>query len=323
MAKIIRLGKTVVALFDNGRFLESGNVSDGQFRKMVSAVHREKELAALIGASLKGSDEGYESYMTIAENIWSSKLLENRGDSVYWPDVSGLSMPQSLAGRVLESEKAGDTEKIEAYKNFWTLASINPDERCRRNLFWFLEKYGMRIAKCGFFVGYRNAQSTAEDGVYTDYYTQTFRIRIGEMVTMPRDKCDTNQDVVCGRGLHVAGMKWLERNYFGDKGMAVLVNPADVVAVPTGDSYGKLRTCAYLPIRLVEYDNDGHIIPLDVEDGFDCSYVAKVIYEGVMGTESDSPYKIKIPESPETDKESIQNRLFDIALKCITDRREC
>ena len=85
------------------------------------------------------------------------------------------------------------------------------------------------------------------------------------------------------------------------------------------DDYGKLRTCAYLPIEVIEYDKNADVIPLDVEDGFDCSYVTKVIYEGITGTEN-SPYEIKIPDIKSINKESIQDKLLDIAMKCVVDR---
>ena len=85
------------------------------------------------------------------------------------------------------------------------------------------------------------------------------------------------------------------------------------------DNYGKLRTCAYLPIEVINYDENEDVIPLDVEDGFDCSYVTKVIYEGITGTE-DSPYKITIPKVNGIDRESIQDKLLDIAMKCVVDR---
>ena len=52
------------------------------------------------------------------------------------------------------------------------------------------------------------------------------------MVTMKRDACDSVQENTCSSGLHVAGKGWLKRNYFGNNGLVVLVNPADVVAVP-------------------------------------------------------------------------------------------
>ena len=93
-----------------------------------------------------------------------------------------------------------------------------------------------------------------------------------------------------------------------------------MVAVPPYDNYGKLRTCAYLPMCIIHYDKNDNVIPLDVEDGFDCSYVTKVIYEGTMGTEKDSTYKIKIPEIPGTTVESIQDKLLEIAKECVVCR---
>ena len=87
------------------------------------------------------------------------------------------------------------------------------------------------------------------------------------------------------------------------------------------DDYGKLRTCAYLPIEVINYDENEDVIPLDVEDGFDCSYVTKVIYEGITGTEkSPYTYKINIPNIAGINKESIQDSLLDIAMKCVVDK---
>ena len=242
-----------------------------------------------------------------------------KGDSVYFKGVSELSLPKELIEAIINAENNDDELKIEAYRNFWTLMSLNPNEECRKNLFWFLTKYDMTIAKCGFFVGYRNVDTTNEEGVYTDHHSHTFRIRIGEMVTMPREKCDCDSNVSCSRGLHCSSVGWLKQNYFGNTGLACLINPADVVAVPHIDDYGKLRTCAYLPIEVIKYDKNDDVIPLDVEDGFDCSYVTKVIYEGITGTE-DSPYKIIIPKVEGINKESIQDKLLDIAMKCVVDR---
>lgn len=87
------------------------------------------------------------------------------------------------------------------------------------------------------------------------------------------------------------------------------------------DNYGKLRTCAYLPIEKAEFDNFGDVISFKANDGFDCGYVTKVIYEGLMGTDKDSSYKIEVPEVPGINKENITDKLLDIAMKCITDRQ--
>lgn len=93
------------------------------------------------------------------------------------------------------------------------------------------------------------------------------------------------------------------------------------MAVPPLDNYGKLRTCAYLPIEKAEFDENGDVIPFKAKDGFDCGYVTQVIYEGLMGTDEDSPYKIVIPDVPTINKESVADKLLDIAMKCITERQ--
>ena len=107
---------------------------------------------------------------------------------------------------------------------------------------------------------YNNLSDTGT--VYTDAHTGTFNIKIGEMVTMPKEDCDASQDEQCSRGLHVASSSWLSENYFGSQGIVCLVNPSHVVSVPYADA-GKLRCYQYLPIGLAEYDDTGKIIPID------------------------------------------------------------
>ena len=120
--------------------------------------------------------------------------------------------------------------------------------------------------------------------------------------------------------MHVSGTNWLSRNYFGDTGLVVLVNPADCVAVPERSDYGKLRTCAYLPIDIMHYNTEGKVIPYPKETGFECDLVPMVIYEGIMGTESSSTYRLEIPEVPGLTKDRITDSLLEIAKNVIIDR---
>ena len=322
MQKLIRLGSKVIALFEDGSYCENDNISDEVFKTLINAS--EEEVFAIMVPEYSKKRKEYNDIMDLANNVENSKILVLKGESIYWEEVSQLSLPTEFAKAVINAETNNDQVKLDTYKNFWTLMSLNPDERCRKNLFWFLNKNGLVISKCGFFVAYRNANyhHTEEDGsiVYTDAHTGTTRIKIGEVVTMPREDCDTVQEHTCSQGLHCGSSWWLKRNYFGNNGLVVLVNPADVVAVPPYDDYGKLRTCAYLPIAKAEFDVNGNVIPFKANDGFDCGYVTKVIYEGLMGTEEDSTYKIEIPEVPGINKEVISDKLLEIAMKCITDR---
>lgn len=322
MQKIIRLNDNkAVILLNNGEYLTVDNLTDKEFCRVILMLNKvtDETLAMAVDKNYKTKIANRNIQIEELNKIKRSRILSLKGESVYWDGVSQLSLPVSLAQAVVRAESDNDETKLTAYRNFWTLMSLNPDDRCRHNLFRFLQRYGLTIAKCGFFIGYRNMDLTCEDGVYTDHHSHTFRIKIGEMVTMPRDACDCNSNVECSSGLHIAGASWLKQNYFGDTGMVCLVNPADVVAVPYNSEYGKLRTCAYLPIKKLEYSDSGNVIPYDAETGFDCSYVSKVIYEGLSATESD-PYKIKIPEAFVFDRKNIENRLYDIALQCVVDR---
>lgn len=317
MQKVIRINNKVIVILNNGLKFEKEDVTDEEFESICNCT--DEELIGIFNPSYKAEMEAANKARKIIDSVENSNLLIKKGDSIYFKGVSELSLPKELVDAIIKAENDNDELKLEAYRNFWTLMSLNPDEECRKNLFWFLTKYDMTIAKCGFFVGYRNVDTTSEEGVYTDHHSHTFKIKIGEMVTMPREECDCDSNVSCSRGLHASSVGWLKQNYYGNTGLACLINPADVVATPKIDNYGKLRTCAYLPIEVINYDKNEDVIPLDVEDGFDCSYVTKVIYEGIMGTE-ESPYKITIPNVKGIDKESIQDTLLDIALKCVVDK---
>lgn len=318
MFKIIRVGKKTSVFFTNGNFMEK-ELSDDKFKELES-LNSEEEILRFMNSSYDKTKKEIKEVSLELQFINKSKILTIVNNIIYWKEASPLSVPKDFAKAIVEAELNKDEIKLVAYKNFWTLMSLNTNEECRNNLYWFLNLHGLRIAKCGFFVAYRNVVKTNTSDIYTDAHSRTTRIKIGEMVTIPREECDSDSKVECSRGLHCASAKWLKKNYFGTVGLACLVNPADVVAVPHNSEYGKLRTCAYLPMQIIHYNSDGHVIPLNVEDGFDCSYVTKVIYEGVFGTEKDSPYKIKIPKLPSMDKESIQNTLLDIAKDCVINR---
>ena len=318
MQKVIKVDNKVTVLLENGDFVER-EITDEEFKKVLEAQSDDEVLRILCPEYSEIVDSRNKA-LSMVEKLRQSKILRVKNDTIYWDNVSSLSVPVELAEAIVDAELEHNDLKISTYRNFWTLMSLNPDDRCRKNLFWFLQRYGMTISKCGFFVGYRNVDKTEEENVFTDHHSHKFRIKVGEMVTMDRNKCDTVQENTCSTGLHIGGKGWLKRNYYGDTGLACLVNPADVVAVPPLDNYGKLRTCAYLPMEIIHYDENDDVIPLNVEDGFDCSYVTKVIYEGTMGTEEDSTYRINIPEIPGITVESIQDKLLEIAKECIVCR---
>ena len=156
--------------------------------------------------------------------------------------------------------------------------------------------------------------------VFTDHHSGKFRIRLGHIVQMDRSKVDSCQENSCSSGLHCAGKNWLENNYYGTVGMRVLVNPADVCAIPTIDQYGKMRTCAYYPVSIVNYGDDGHIIDEDIEDGFEDDFINKICYTGEINNKDNDNYKLIIPDIAEVDKNKVYQNLKELALKCMSNR---
>lgn len=75
---------------------------------------------------------------------------------------------------------------------------------------------------------------------------------LGVPVRQDRKLCDRDPKVECSEGLHVGSTKYVQ--HFaddGDKILAVLVNPAHVVAVPDYDN-SKMRTSEYFPYAELE-----------------------------------------------------------------------
>ena len=203
--KIIKNGTTVIVILSDGSILQSDNISNEDFANICNPNITEDEIKAIIIPDYNNILKEKQVVNKIITSISNSKLLTMKGEAVYWEEVSMLSMPKELVNAIIEAENNNDSLKIETYKNFWTLMSLNPDEQCRLNLFWFLNKWGLKISRCGFFVAYRNVdihkESTEENPIYTDNFTHTFKIKIGDMVTLDRKKCDSNSDVSCSKGL--------------------------------------------------------------------------------------------------------------------------
>lgn len=146
--------------------------------------------------------------------------------------------------------------------------------------------------------------------IYTDHHTHSMIIKLGTPVSIPRSECDAEQEHSCSQGLHVAATNWLESGYYGGLGLQVLVNPANVVAVPTIDNYGKMRTCEYFPVTIIDYDEDGHVIESPISLYNDCEYLKYIKYDGIINNQDDIPYEvIRMKQNAEDMYDRILRRL--------------
>ncbi len=321
--RIIRCKNSLTVVFSGGRVIQTNECDDALFEKVKELKAKDDEFELINLLVPETNEKGINKVRLIKflQSTEQSSELTHRNDAVYWDSVSPLSLPMSFAEKIMKAEKQGNADRLEAYRNFWTLLSLNQDSVVRENLFKFLDKWGMAITKSGLFVGYRNVakKSGAGPDVYTDQHSHTFTITIGKMVTMPREECDADSGHECSNGLHIGGTSWLEKGYYGDTGLVCLVNPVDVVAVPWANSnYGKLRTCAYLPIAKAEYKGS-HIVPFRTDSGFEAPFVPTILYDGVMATEKSATYVIEMPKDP-TEAKSVSSRLLAIARKFMDEK---
>ena len=99
----------------------------------------------------------------------------------------------------------------------------------------------------------------------TDLHSGTTEINLGQPVTMEREDCNADPHVSCSTGLHVGTPDYVNDFKNSDSiVLACLVSPYNVVSVPYDYNAQKLRTCEYLPYGIVELDDEGKIVEIDI-----------------------------------------------------------
>jgi hypothetical protein len=95
---------------------------------------------------------------------------------------------------------------------------------------------------------YLNITQLQGEQTFTDGWTGTMKIRIGEEVSIDRKLCDES-GASCSSGLHAA-FNIDDYSSNGDTKLLVAICPRDIVSVPYNGS--KFRCCRYLPIAVLK-----------------------------------------------------------------------
>jgi hypothetical protein len=161
---VFRLGNSLVVTMDNGKEYRTNSCNDEFYEKVTKAIKNGCNLDDIFFPSNKEK-------LQLKEKIENSSIITVEGNSAYIPSISKLSLPKILVDKILEAEGNNKIDAVTAYKNFWTLLSLNPNSRVRDNLFWFLDKWGMSICKSGLFVAYRNVELKTEGLEYNKELT--------------------------------------------------------------------------------------------------------------------------------------------------------
>ncbi len=215
--------------------------------------------------SVKGflKDKDYESVKEILSPKskivrYANTYFEVTDDGLLWmKDDKKEPVPHILAKRLLDFINEG-LDFIYLIK-FWENLRLNPSLESRKDLYSFLESNHHPITPEGNFIAYKKVTKVGTN--LMDSHTKTLKNNVGLVVEMQREKVDANRNNTCSSGLHVAAWEYAS-TFSGDTLIEVVVNPKDVVAVPTDYKNQKMRVCRYKVLNIVvdtKKDKDGNV----------------------------------------------------------------
>jgi len=176
--KVTRIKTSITVILNDDTLLTSNNCTDEMHNDVLENLHNEELVRTILMPKYSELKEDIDNRMDMLDNYNKSEYLTAEGNSLYIKSISELSLPGDLAVAIWNAELADDLELLSTYLNFWTLTCLNPDAEARKNLFWFLNRYGMTISRSGLFVAYRNvvlkSEGTNISPKWTKFITESF-----------------------------------------------------------------------------------------------------------------------------------------------------
>jgi hypothetical protein len=155
-------------------------------------------------------------------------------------------IPDKLALKLLELETTN--QDFMPLIRFWKKLKQNPSPASIEQLYGFIEHNNIPITEMGDIVTEKGVKQRtgAPVGELVDDRTGLVDNSIGMEVFMDRDKVDSNPNQTCSFGLHVGAPDYVRKHYSNNIIIQCIVNPRDVVAVPTDYNNTKMRVCRYV-----------------------------------------------------------------------------
>lgn len=237
-------------------------------------------------------------------------------NQIYHRETETLIGPY-LSKTILEWSELGFP--VEPLVNFHLKVMKNPNPDSVEDLYRFLEANSFAITDEGNFIGYKRV-TRKEDGNLYDSHTRTILNNVGETVTMPREKCNSNRNESCSSGLHVGAFAYVN-GFTGNVTVLCEVSPENVVSVPLDYNSQKMRCCEYKVLSIYEEKQEmdtkyysTHEDYDEIEEDIDLDTMTHI-----------SKYQVPTPAYESmTGKEwadwAMKNYNFDVAIK--TDKKD-
>jgi hypothetical protein len=178
----------------------------------------------------------------------SDRVMVSHGEVLFDGDVVTSAISQPMMA--LLDEKDADFTPLAL---FLEKAEQNPLEHSREQMFNWLRANDFTLTRDGDIIAYKGVQRAREGG-YLSLSSGTAIVNgrpvhgqiptnPGTIVEMPRSEVSHDPTEACSTGLHAGD--WSYASSFGPVTLRVLINPRDVVSVPTDCAEKKIRVCRY------------------------------------------------------------------------------
>lgn len=171
---------------------------------------------------------------------------------------NGQPIEDAISNKMLQMYREGFD--IKPLSKFVANLAKNPSKRAVDELYGFLEVGNLPITTDGKFIAFKRVRDN-----YTDVHTGTMSNKVGKIVQMDRNKVDDNKDRTCSAGLHFCSLDYLN-NFSGERVMILLIDPADVVSIPTDYNFTKGRCCKYRVIGEITGTDPAKVLETAVYD---------------------------------------------------------
>lgn len=190
----------------------------------------------------------------------------------------GDELDTSLADHILRLIEAADANGWQSLVGFLEKLYTNPSEHARTQLYDWLRSKPFGITYDGDLIGYKgvdageehadaqfyscfNGPAIVNGDPYSPEEAQGVPQSIGDIVELPRSTVDPDAYVECSHGLHVGTFDFASS--YGDTILKLIVNPRDVVGVPTGvHGSEKIRVCRYVIEDTIEEPHSEPVVAL-------------------------------------------------------------
>jgi hypothetical protein len=145
--------------------------------------------------------------------------------------------------------------------NFMERVASNPNEHSRSMLYDWLNCHDFTLTSSGKIVGYKGVHKDDEGNLVSGWEGQATvngqvvkgRIpnAIGNIVEMPRSEVTHDPSDACSTGLHVGTHRYA-KSYARGAMLKVIVDPRDVVSVPTDARGEKVRVSRYYVAEVID-----------------------------------------------------------------------